>query len=423
MIRSAAVAVLVFCFAGLTVLSSGPVRLPGAVVASDPPTEADATFLVRSNGRTSDADFKNVKADFDDTETVDVGLGPVMNARSCATCHPDGRGASIIVRRCGKLGPSGEFIAPAGGTIVHHFSTDERCQQRTPEGFFTIGIVTPSLAGAGSAQAIRDNDILAGRDAQPADMRGVAMMVPITTGFDSSGKPITVLAVGRFFRKNQLKGLLDVCADALRNEIGKTSPLQKDKSTALDGTSLAQFDPTTGLNDPPTANSPFGDETKNLALFSESMPAPPRNLDLKNSADGKIGEQLFTQIGCAVCHTPQFVTAPVGSVPTGLQPVHAAIGNRIIHPYSDYLLHNLDIKVTENEVVAGPEGEALRRWRKTQPLWGLRTKSVYGHSAQWETIEVAIQGHGGQAAGVRANYNQLPPDQQRKIKESFLLSL
>lgn len=396
---------------------AGLVALP----AADPvpaATEAPASFQLVTNGFTSQADFDANLGQFNDEAQEagddDPGLGPVFNARSCGACHPKVGGSTTRVIRCGKVDPAtGVFTAPVGGTLVHLFAVDPACQQHVPDGFATIQILTPSLLGAGFVEAIRDADILAGRDAQPPEVRGVAVMVPITKGINPDGTPDTVLAVGRFFRKCQFKGLHDANADALRNEVGRNSPLQPTKSTALDGRPLDQFIKTFGLNDPPVPGDPFGSDVGAYSRLERATTAPAEDFVLSATDDARAGRRLFDGFGCAVCHTPQFVTAPVGSTPTGLQPVDAARGNKIIRPFSDYLLH--DLGVGKNEVDQGPD-LAHREWRKTQPLWGLRTRVLYGHSGQWANLEEAIQGHGGQAAGARANYRAATAEEQRKTK-------
>ncbi len=403
--RASAVAVLVV-FAILTAV----------LLADDPPQDAPTGFALITNGFTSQADFDANFAQFSDEAQEsgddDPGLGPVFNGKACATCHPKAGSSTIRVIRCGKLDATGAFIPPVGGTLVHLFATDPAAQQRVPDGMFSIQILTPTLLGSGFIEAIRDSDILAYRDSQPADVRGVAVMVPITTGFDADGKPVTVQAVGRFFRKSQFKGLHDAAADALRNEVGRTSPLQPTKSTALDGRLLTQFIKTTGLNDPPTADAPMGKDVTAYSRLMRALPAPPEDFVLSATDDAKAGSRLFGSFGCIACHRPSYVTAPVGSVPTGLQPVSAAIGNKTIFPYSDFLLHNLE--VGDNEVVQGaPE---LRKWRKTQPLWGVRTRPLLGHSGQWANFEEAIQGHGGQATAARTSYRNATAEEQRKTK-------
>jgi len=49
---------------------------------------------------------------------------------------------------------------------------------------------------------------------------------------------------------------------------------------------------------------------------------------------------MFNSIGCSACHVASIVTAPAGTVVNGgTFVVPAALGNKIIHPFSDFLLH------------------------------------------------------------------------------------
>ena len=54
------------------------------------------------------------------------------------------------------------------------------------------------------------------------------------------------------------------------------------------------------------------------------------------------GDSLFNAVGCAVCHTRTFQTAAPGTlINGGAFAVPAALGNKIIHPFSDFALHNV----------------------------------------------------------------------------------
>src|SRR4029077_5876386 len=79
-----------------------------------------------------------------------------------------------------------------------------------------------------------------------------------------------------------------------------------------------------------------------FARFMRATKAPPRDAALMLTAAAQSGESLFNSIGCNICHTPSLTTLPAGSVINGgAFTVPAALGNKIIHPYSDYLLHNI----------------------------------------------------------------------------------
>jgi CxxC motif-containing protein (DUF1111 family) len=150
-----------------------------------------------------------------------------------------------------------------------------------------------------------------------------------------------------------------------------------------------------------------------------ALQAPPRDFTLSATDDARAGERLFASIGCAACHVPTWTTAPVGSTPAGLQPVDAARGNRLIHPYSDFLLH--DVGTGDTEVVQGGDA-TTRKMLRTAPLWGVRTVPEMGHDGRWATFGDAIEGHGGQAAGARSRYRGLTDGERRQLR-TFLLSL
>ena len=55
-----------------------------------------------------------------------------------------------------------------------------------------------------------------------------------------------------------------------------------------------------------------------------------------------------------------------------------ALGNKIIHPYSDFLLH--DIETGDGIVQAAPQDTANKL--RTAPLWGLRMRPRYMHDLE-----------------------------------------
>ena len=78
------------------------------------------------------------------------------------------------------------------------------------------------------------------------------------------------------------------------------------------------------------------------------------------------GDPLFTSVGCAVCHTRTLQTAPPGtSINGGAFTVPAALGNKIIHPFSDFALHNIG---TGDGIVQNGGQESECGWCKDK--WG-----------------------------------------------------
>lgn len=98
-----------------------------------------------------------------------------------------------------------------------------------------------------------------------------------------------------------------------------------------------------------------------------------------------------------------------------------ALGNKVIHPYSDFLLH--DIGTGDGiPVLPLPEYFDTANQMRTAPLWGLRTRSRLMHDGLSFTYTEAIGRHGGQAASVRSRYNALSRGQKDQLA-AFLNSL
>ena len=96
----------------------------------------------------------------------------------------------------------------------------------------------------------------------------------------------------------------------------------------------------------------------------------------------------------------------------------AALGDKIIHPFSDFLLH--DVGTGDGIVQNG--GQSTRNQIRTPPLWGLRTRSRMMHDGESLTRNDAILRHAGQATAARNNYNSLSLTQKNQLV-SFLNSL
>jgi len=127
-------------------------------------------------------------------------------------------------------------------------------------------------------------------------------------------------------------------------------------------------------------------------------------------------------VGCVSCHLSTLRTAPPGTPINGdVFTVPDALGNKIIHPYSDFLLH--DIGTGDGiPVLPTPEYAATTNLIRTAPLWALRTRNRLMHDGLSFTKQEAIERHGGQATPVRGSYNALTLEQQGQVLE-FLNSL
>ena len=192
-------------------------------------------------------------------------------------------------------------------------------------------------------------------------MRGLAVNVPVLEAGNFS-------RVGRFGWKSQHASLESFAADAYLNEMGITSPLFPDENTSA-GRDVTPFDP---VDDP----EDDGVDIVAFANFMRSTKAPPRGAITQAVRNG---EQVFNRIGCATCHVPTLVTSPPGTVINGGKlTVRASLGNKIFHPYSDFLLH--DIGTGDGiPIQPTPEFAPTANKIRTAPLWALRTRNRLMH--------------------------------------------
>jgi len=156
-----------------------------------------------------------------------------------------------------------------------------------------------------------------------------------------------------------------------------------------------------------------------FANFMRSTKAPSRG---RVTGEVVAGEELFNQVGCNSCHVATLRTARPGTRINGdAFTVPAALGNKLFHPYSDFLLH--DIGTGDGiPLLPGPEYAGTARQIRTAPLWALRTRNRLMHDGLSFSKQEAIARHVGQAAQVRDRYDALA-DEQRRLVLLFLDSL
>jgi CxxC motif-containing protein (DUF1111 family) len=424
----------------------------------------------------------------------------VYNATSCVSCHQNpvtGSSSQIAELRAGHREPHPtdpnpqkvKFVEAPGGSLIHQRAIDAVIQEHVrPEDVVRTLRMSTNLLGSGFVEVIPDEAILAVRAAQPGGMKGLAVVVPVavgaTKGAGSESEFEFVERIGRFGWKCQEASLINFSAGAYLNEMGITSPLQPEENTS-GGKDVSSFDKVEDPEDKSDKDDPktlFGEDVGAFARFMRSTKAPPRDASLAGTPDARAGETLFRNnalLGCAICHRPDYTTPPAGtpikpldssSTKPGsdLGTVPPALGNKIIHPYSDFMLHDIgtgdgiaqtqhaqrpprgvanleklpEAIMTREGIVrmeAGPQ-EGNRRTLsavsgdvpgldqrtvnmiRTAPLWGLRVRPQLMHDGLSLTLDDAIRRHKGQAEGVRLKYEALS-DAQKKQLIAFLNSL
>jgi CxxC motif-containing protein (DUF1111 family) len=348
---------------------------------------------------------------FEDVETKADGVGPTYNAQSCSECHQNvttGGASQIAEHRTGRVDVSGGFFESLGGSLIQSRATAPDIVERVAfeDDVRTFRISTNTL-GNGFIEAIANETILAIRDAQPAAIRGLAVVVPVLEASSAA-------RIGRFGWKNQHASLESFAADAYLNEMGITTPLFPDENT-----SVGKFVGFGTTYDPVAEPEDDGEDVRAFADFMRSTKAPSRGTITK---DVTAGEALFRQVGCSACHVQTIRTAAPGTaINAGALTVPRALGNKIIHPYSDFLAHNIGTG-DGIPVLPGAQYTHTANTIRTAPLWALRTRNRLMHDGLSFTKQEAIARHAGQASAVTTRYNAMS-DAQKKQVLAFLDSL
>lgn len=414
-------------FAAIAALGTGLAR-----VAAKSATEAPAGFntpsfnspqsisngIVEPPGDT----FARDQQVYEENKAVADGLGPVYNATSCVVCHQNpnsGSASQITELRVGHKDANSNFVNPTifindgkdtitGRSIVNDRAIGPEAQEHIPatENIRTLRAALNTL-GDGFVEAIDDGTLIAIAEKQPeltdGKVHGEVVQAPI---FEAPGQT----RVGRFGWKDQHSSLLSFIADAYLNEMGITNRLRpKDVTTVLKSTTDPEDQPDNlGLAD-----------IDHFAQFIRGTMVPPRDTVLAATPAALKGGELFRRVGCNVCHVESMTTAPVGTlIDGGMFTVPEALGDKIIHPFSDFLLH--DIGTGDGIVQVGPQDTANKL--RTVPLWGLRTKARFMHDLNSLSLESAISRHDGEAHDPARRFKELSAE-DRAALITFLNSL
>ena len=374
-------------------------------------TEAPTGFTGATNGFVPQADMDGARAAFETAEVFADGIGPVFNNISCVSCHGNpffGNGASQITElRAGHFNGT-SFVDHPGGSLINDRATDRSIQEHILTGNEVRTLrLTIATNGDGFVESIDSNTIAAIAANQPAGQRGTVIQVPV---LESGG----AVRVGRFGWKNQNSSLLSFAADAYLNEMGITNRLLATENTS-NGT-VVQGGPFDGKADPAGVGEDDENDIDEFADFMRAQKAPPRG---PINANVTAGQTTFTQIGCAVCHVATITTAPAGTViNAGAFTVPTSLGDKNIHPFSDYLLH--DVGTGDGIVQNG--GQGTRNQLRTAPLWGIGGRTRFMHDGASVTVSDAIARHGNQGATARTNFNNLSAASQANVL-AFIFSL
>jgi CxxC motif-containing protein (DUF1111 family) len=402
-------------------------------------------------GQEAFEEVASVKGMIKDTE---AGLGPRFNLDSCAGCHayPAVGGSSPFVnpqvelaKKYGanndipsfiksdgpvrearfKLNPDGTTDGGVHALFTIAGRTDAPgCWLQQPDFRTAVArqnvvfrIPTP-LFGAGLIEAIDDDTILANLQAnssakQSLGIRGRANRTsgrPNTSGNDGT--------ITRFGWKAQNKSLEIFSGEAYNVEQGITNdlfPHERDEATACHFNATPESSTNYGVADPLEVPS----DVVKFAVFMRFLapPTPSRETPGGGASIDK-GRNLFTDVGCGVCHTPVMRTG---------QSSVEALRNKEVKLYSDLVVHNMGQGLADDVSQGNAGGDEFR----TAPLWGLGQRIFFLHDGRTKDLLEAIQAHAGFGGGryvpseanqVIANFHRLNEiDKQHLL--NFLRSL
>lgn len=382
------------------------------------------------------------------------GLGPLYNARACATCHqrdgrghapeegaigpslvlrlvqPDGRGDPVYGRQLQDSAVPGQpaeghpslrfetrIVSLAGGEQVTlrrpRFSIENLAYGPLDQATHLSPRLAPAMTGLGLIEAIHPADLLAGADPDDRNgdgIRGRTIMVrdPATGS----------LALGRFGWKAEMSSVRAQSAAAFATDLGISTPARPQSAgdcTVHQAACLAAPDGVQPRLGPVEAPDPV------LTLVADyaSHLAVPARRDV-GRAEVLSGKALFSTIGCADCHRPSFVTSRQAQPPLAFQ---------LIWPYSDLLLHEMgeDLADPGRDGPASPTHAGRGEWR-TPPLWAIGLASTvdpragFLHDGRARTLQEAILWHGGEGQAARDRYAALSARDRRALL-AFLESL
>ena len=267
--------------------------------------------------------------------------------------------------------------------------------------------LTPPVIGLGLLEGIDPKDILKAEDPGDRDGDGISGKANWVWNKESQK-----LELGRFGWKAGSPSVAHQVQSAFLGDMGLSTPFFP--APYGDCTPLQKY-----CRKAPHGGDALNPEIPQLLVdytvfFTKHLAVPAR--DLAERSKVQKGRQLFRQMQCALCHTPQFKTQQ--SLPD------KALANQTITPWTDLLLHDMGPGLADNR----PEGRANGREWRTPPLWGLgKTAAVSGqthllHDGRARSIAEAILWHGGEGEKAREKFRNAPAD-VREALLAFLRSL
>ncbi len=370
--------------------------------------------------------------------TARDGLGPLFSSNTCISCHPkNGKGSvynnkghidrSLVTRLSiksskrvdRKIGfiPEPTYGSQLSINSVHGvpyegkptrsyinktvlLSENRKITLRKPiYGITNLGYgalskdailsqrVPPALIGLGLLEQISDSQLLDSEDIEDKDGDGISGKANRVYSPETSA-----IEIGRYNWKANASKVKHQVAGAMSSDMGLTSPLYPIENCTY--------------NQKECLSSPKGRDTFDVPMkrldavsfYLKHLKVPTVVQD-KHYKDGL---KIFKQIACASCHIPTFTLD----------------SGKIIHPFSDLLLHDMGRDLADGRVEFQATGSEFR----TPPLWGisiykqiLKDRVNFLHDGRARTIEEAILWHSGEAKQAKESFIKLPQQKQNVL--------
>jgi len=373
--------------------------------------------------------------DFPQTITNSNGLGTRHNADNCFECHAQptlGGSGGFIARNKGQMAQNPQFdLVPhrfGRQNVVPSFEQQfgpirEVRFKFNPDGTRDGGVhalwttrgdisdpnntacdaVQPDFAqelangnlsfriplqefGLGLIESIEDIEILAHQTASASRRAALG----ITGHPNRSGNDGTIT---RFGWKAQNKSLAIFAGEAYNVEMGISNdvfPNARDEDHTCAHSKPAPND----INrvdlddhDNHAFNNPLHElpDWQMFLITMRFMDAPQP--DPNPSASAQRGRQLFSSVGCDLCHTPQMQTGGANNI--GGPRNSPVLTDRPVNLFSDLLVHHMGPTLAD-DVIQGNAGPDEFR---TTPLWGVGQRVFFLHDGRTNDLLQAIQLH------------------------------
>jgi CxxC motif-containing protein (DUF1111 family) len=375
------------------------------LVACKSPKQPDLGEPLADLTRDQRAQFEEGKKVFQRVFVPKDGLGPLFNANSCAECHEDpvlgGTGDEVEVHAT-RFDPkklSCDPLFQEGGPVIQQDATPLlrakgiKKEQIPRSATAQARRSTPPLFGFGLVDAIPEASLLVYED--PNDTNGDGISGRANRTIDGR--------VGRFGRKAAVATLFEFNAGAFPQEQGVTTPLSPVEET-INGK------PVPPDTDPAPDPEISLEDIEKVTVFTRFLAPPPQQhfTSYHDHVLAKRGKELFSRLKCAVCHIPTFTTGP--------NPIKA-LDRKPVALYSDLLVHDMGPGLADICL-----GDAHPSEFRTEMLMGLRFREHFLHDGSAETVQEAIERHGGEARRSLDKFKALS-EEDRKALLKFLQTL